>query len=211
MSYTYGYASYFEDERKNIQSDIDFLISQVGKPYYFEDVKKGREPHSPSYEKLMRFIKKGDRLMLIDLASLGRNLEEICTRWRMLTNEKGIRVVVINMPFLSSGDEVGRKVSTAMAQKILDNVCAKEHSYRSHRQSAAMLEAKDNGSNVGRPRLYNLSEVESVCEDYANGLLSSAEARTKLKVSQNTFMRYMRDYRNRNSHAVQEETLLNES
>ena len=56
----------------------------------------------PQYKKLLRKMKKDDLLYIKSIDRLGRNYAEILEQWRMLTKEKGIDIVVLDMPLLDT-------------------------------------------------------------------------------------------------------------
>jgi len=50
----------------------------------------------------VRKLKKDDLLYIKSIGRLGRNYEEIQNQWRVLTKEKGIDIVVLDMPLLDT-------------------------------------------------------------------------------------------------------------
>ena len=60
----------------------------------------GKDFDRPQYQKLLRKLKKDDLLYIKSIDRLGRNYAEILEQWRVLTKEKGIDIVVLDMsPF----------------------------------------------------------------------------------------------------------------
>ena len=64
------------------------------------DKQSGKDFERPKYKKLLRKLKKDDLLYIKSIDHLGRNYEEILYQWRVLTKEKGVDIVVIDMPLL---------------------------------------------------------------------------------------------------------------
>ena len=62
----------------------------------------GKDFNRPQYKKLLRKMKKGDLLYIKSIDRLGRNYAEILEQWRMLTKDKGIDIVVLDMPLLDT-------------------------------------------------------------------------------------------------------------
>jgi len=54
------------------------------------------------FSKKIQFYKKNDLLYIKSIDRLGRNYEEILQQWRVLTKEKGIDIVVLDMPLLDT-------------------------------------------------------------------------------------------------------------
>ena len=62
----------------------------------------GKDFNRPNYKKLLRKMKKGDVLVVKSIDRLGRNYDEILEQWRLLTKERHIDIVVIDMPLLDT-------------------------------------------------------------------------------------------------------------
>ena len=68
----------------------------------FIDKQSGKDFERPQYKRLVRRLKKDDLLYIKSIDRLGRNYVEIQEQWRVLTKEKGVDVVVIDMPLLDT-------------------------------------------------------------------------------------------------------------
>ena len=66
------------------------------------DKQSGKDFNRPQYKKLLRKLKKDDLLYIKSIDRLGRNYEEILEQWRHLTKDKGIDIVVLDMPLLDT-------------------------------------------------------------------------------------------------------------
>ncbi len=66
------------------------------------DKQSGKDFERPQYKKLLRKMKKDDLLYVKSIDRLGRNYAEILEQWRFLTKEKGIDIVVLDMPLLDT-------------------------------------------------------------------------------------------------------------
>ena len=69
---------------------------------FFLDKQSGKDFNRPQYKKLLRKIKKDDLLYVKSIDRLGRNYEEIQQQWRLLTREKGVDIMVLDMPLLDT-------------------------------------------------------------------------------------------------------------
>ena len=84
---------------------------------------------------------------------LGRNFEEIQNQWRMLTQEKGINIVVLDMPLLDTRrgkDLMGTFLSDIVLQ-VLPFVAENERTNIRQRQAEGIAAAKARGVKFGRP------------------------------------------------------------
>ena len=68
----------------------------------FMDKQSGKDFNRPQYKKLVKRLKPGDLLYIKSIDRLGRNYEEIQNQWRILTKEKKIDIVVLDMPLLDT-------------------------------------------------------------------------------------------------------------
>ena len=66
------------------------------------DKQSGKDFNRPNYKRLLRRMKPGDVLFILSINRLGRNYEEIQNQWRILTKEKGVDIVVLDMPLLDT-------------------------------------------------------------------------------------------------------------
>ena len=66
------------------------------------DKQSGKDFKRPQYKRLARRIKKDDLLYIKSIDRLGRNYKEILEQWRILTKEKGVDIVMMNMPLLDT-------------------------------------------------------------------------------------------------------------
>ena len=68
----------------------------------YMDKQSGKDFNRPQYKKLLRKMKKDDLLYIKSIDRLGRNYAGILEQWRMLTKDKGIDIVVLDMPLLDT-------------------------------------------------------------------------------------------------------------
>ena len=106
----------------------------------------------PQHKKLLRKMKKDDLLYIKGIDRLGRNYEEILQQWRVLTKEKGIDIVVLDMPLLDTRrgkDLMGTFLSDIVLQ-VLSFVAENERTNIRQRQSEGIAAAKAKGVKFGR-------------------------------------------------------------
>ena len=121
----------------------------------YVDKKSGKDFDRPQYKKLLRKMKKDDLLYIKSIDRLGRNYEEILEQWRVLTKEKGIDIVVLDMPPLDTRrgkDLMGRSLSDIVLQ-VLSFVAENERTNIRQRQAEGIAAAKAKGVKFGRPPL----------------------------------------------------------
>ena len=130
-------------------------LKEVGVPEknIYLDKKSGKDFNRPQYKKLLRKMKKDDLLYIKSIDRLGRNYEEILQQWRVLTKEKGIDIVVLDMPLLDTRrgkDLMGTFLSDIVLQ-VLSFVAENERTNIKQRQAEGIAAAKVKGVRFGRP------------------------------------------------------------
>ena len=119
----------------------------------YMDKQSGKDFDRPQYKKLVRRMKKDDLLYIKSIDRLGRNYGEILEQWRVLTKEKGIDIVVLDMPLLDTRrgkDLMGTFLSDIVLQ-VLSFVAENERVNIRQRQAEGIAAAKTRGVRFGRP------------------------------------------------------------
>ena len=68
----------------------------------FLDKESGKDFNRASWQRLMKKLKRGDILFVKSLDRIGRNYKEILRVWQVLTKDKEVDVVVLDMPILDT-------------------------------------------------------------------------------------------------------------
>jgi DNA invertase Pin-like site-specific DNA recombinase len=105
------------------------------------------------YRKMLRALRADDVVYIKSIDRLGRNYEEIQEQWRILTKEKHVDIVVIDMPLLDTRrgkDLVGTFLSDIVLQ-ILSFVAENERTNIRTRQAEGIAAARKRGVRFGRP------------------------------------------------------------
>ena len=98
MPKIYGYVRVSSTDQNEDRQIIAIREAGVLKEKVFMDKQSGMDFDRPNYKRMVRRLKEGDLLYILSIDRLGRNYEEIQSQWRVLTKEKGIDIVVIDMP-----------------------------------------------------------------------------------------------------------------
>ena len=170
-------------------------LKEVGTPekHIYIDKQSGKDFNRPQYKKLLRKIKKDDLLYIKSIDRLGRNYEEILQQWRILTKEKGIDIVVLDMPLLDTRrgkDLMGTFLSDIVLQ-VLSFVAENERTNIRQRQAEGIAAAKLRGVKFGRPRKDVPERFWQLKEDWEDQKITSREAARQLSIAQDTFLRWV--------------------
>jgi DNA invertase Pin-like site-specific DNA recombinase len=90
--------------------------------------KSGKNFKRPAWEKMTKLLNPGDLIYVHSIDRLGRNYEDILTWWRILTKEKGVDIIVLDMPLLNTlthKDLLGTLISD-LVLSLLSYVAHKE-------------------------------------------------------------------------------------
>ena len=147
----YGYIRVSTREQNEDRQVI--ALREVGVPErnVYIDKQSGKDFERPQYKKLLRKMKKDDLLYIKSIDRLGRNYAEILEQWRFLTKEKGIDIVVLDMPLLDTRrgkDLLGTFLSDIVLQ-VLSFVAENERTNIRQRQAEGIAAAKAKGIRFG--------------------------------------------------------------
>ena len=150
---TYGYVRVSTREQNEDRQLIALREVDVAEKNIYVDKQSGKDFDRPQYRRLLRKLKKDDLLYIKSIDRLGRNYEEILQQWRHLTKEKGIDIVVLDMPLLDTRrgkDLMGTFLSDIVLQ-VLSFVAENERTTIRQRQAEGIAAAKARGARFGRP------------------------------------------------------------
>ena len=99
---TYGYVRVSSREQNEDRQLIALKEIGLTGEMIFLDKQSGKDFNRPQYMKLLRKINRGDLLYVKSIDRLGRNYEEIQQQWRLLTKEKVVDILVLDMPLLDT-------------------------------------------------------------------------------------------------------------
>ena len=177
----YGYIRVSSKDQKEDRQQIALKEVGVERQNIYVDKQSGKDFNRPQYKKMLRKLKKDDLLYIKSIDRLGRNYEEILQQWRILTKEKGVDIVVLDMPLLDTRrgkDLMGTFLSDIVLQ-VLSFVAENERTNIKQRQAEGIAAAKAQGIKFGRPPLPlpdNFYEVHKAWRSKEITLKQAAEA-----------------------------------
>ena len=177
----YGYIRVSTNDQNTARQFAALEKWEIHKRNLYVDKQSGKDFNRPAYKKLLRKLKEGDLLYIKSIDRLGRNYEEIQEQWRILTKEKKIDIVVLDMSLLdprNGKDLLGTFISDVVLQ-ILSFVAQNERENIRIRQAEGIAAAKANGVKFGRPELPlpdNFHEVHKAWREKKLTLKQAAEA-----------------------------------
>lgn len=185
----YGYIRVSTREQNADRQVIALREVDVPKKNTYIDKQSGKDFERPQYKKLLRKIKKDDLLYVKSIDRLGRNYSEILEQWRFLTKEKGIDIVVLDMPLLDTRrgkDLLGTFLSDIVLQ-VLSFVAENERTNIHQRQAEGIVAAKAKGIRFGRPPKPLPENFHSVYQRWKMGKITGTAAAEECEMPLATF------------------------
>lgn len=105
----YGYVRVSSREQNEARQLAAMCNAGIRTEHIFADKQSGRDFERPQYKKLLRRLRRGDTLFVQSIDRLGRNYREIIEQWQYLTSEKGVDIVVLDMPLLDTRQRDAKK------------------------------------------------------------------------------------------------------
>ena len=192
----YGYAR-VSTIAQNLDRQLDELIKiGIDETRIYTDKESGKDFERKNYKRLIKKLKPGDVLFIKAIDRLGRNYNMILDEWRILTKEKGIDIVVIDMPLLDTRIEgknlVGKFIADVVLQ-VLSFVAQNERETMRQRQAEGIRMAKLRGVKFGRPPKDIPDGFKEVVELYKQGKITSTEALEMSGLTRGTFYRKLKN------------------
>lgn len=192
----YGYVR-VSSRDQNEDRQMDALQTLVVMKNIFVDRQSGKDFERPQYKRLVKKLKKDDLLYIKSIDRLGRNYTEIQEQWRFLTKEKGVDIVVLDMPLLDTRrgkDLMGTFLSDIVLQ-VLSFAAENERMNIRQRQAEGIAAAKARGVRFGRPQIAMPECFEKTVRLWEQKEITVKEAVQRCGVSEATFYRRLREYR----------------
>ena len=158
--YAYLRASTTQQDATRAKVQLDEFATANGMTIssYFAENESGASLKRPELFRLLEIAQKGDVLLVEQVDRLSRLSGEDWNKLRSLINEKGVRVVALDLPtshqLIQSGDEFTSRMLEALNGMMLDMLAAiarKDYTDRKRRQAQGIVKAKSDGKYKGRP------------------------------------------------------------
>ena len=191
----YGYIRVSSKDQNEDRQRIAMREFGVQDCRVFMDKQSGKDFERPGYQTLMRRIKPADTLVIKSIDRLGRNYEEILEQWRLLTKERQVSIVVLDMPLLDTrqGRDLTGALIADIVLQLLSYVAQTEREFNRRRQAEGIAAAKARGVHFGRSSKDRGERYEEVLTAWRRGEISGRVAARVLNVTHGTFQRWCRE------------------
>ena len=185
----YGYIRVSTREQNEDRQLIALREMAVPEANLFIDKQSGKDFQRPQYKKLVRKLKKDDLLYIKSIDRLGRNYEEIQNQWRVLTKDKGVDIVVLDMPLLDTrrGKYLMGTFLSDIVLQVLSFVAENERTNIRQRQAEGIAAAKARGVRFGRPPRPLPENYHSAYQRWKSGVITGTAAAKECGMPLSTF------------------------
>lgn len=185
----YGYVRVSTKEQNEDRQMIALRDVAVPERNIYVDKQSGKDFERPQYKKLLRKMKKDDLLYIKSIDRLGRNYNEIQEQWRILTKDKGVDIVVLDMPLLDTRrgkDLMGTFLSDIVLQ-VLSFAAENERMNIRQRQAEGIAAAKAKGVRFGRIPRPLPENFHAVYQSWKRGEITGTAAAKECGMPLSTF------------------------
>lgn len=196
MTNCYGYIRVSSKEQNEARQIIALKEAKVPAQNTYMDKQSGRDFNRPQYQRMLRRLKKDDLLYIKSIDRLGRNYEEILQQWRLLTKDKGVDIVVLDMPLLDTRrgkDLMGTFLSDIVLQ-LLSFVAENERTNIRQRQAEGIAAAKARGVRLGRPPQPLPANFPGLCQRWRAGRITATAAAQECQMPLSSFLYRAKKY-----------------
>ena len=186
----YGYARVSSKEQNEQRQMIALTEFGIAKKNIYMDKQSGKNFDRPRYKRLVKKLRPGDLLVIQSIDRLGRNYGEILEQWRVITKEKRVDIVVLDIPLLDTraqGQDLTGTFIADLVLQILSYVAQTEREMIRKRQAEGIAAAKARGVRFGRRPKEKPPEYPAVLKAWQSGELSARAAAKCLGITHQTF------------------------
>ncbi len=190
MGSAYGYVRVSSRDQNEDRQMIAMDERGVPPKNIFTDKQSGKDFNRPMYRRMLRKLRPDDLLYVKSIDRLGRNYEEILEQWRILTKDKKVDIVVIDMPLLDTRrgrDLMGTFLSDIVLQ-LLSFVAENERTNIKQRQAEGIAAAKARGIRFGRPPAPLPKNFRSVYHRWKTGKITGVQAAKECRMPMSSFL-----------------------
>lgn len=192
----YGYIRVSTREQNEDRQIYSLTEYGVKASNIYMDKMTGSSLNRPAYKHLIRTIRRGDILVIKSIDRLGRNYQDVIDQWRLITQDLGVGIHVVDMPTLNtSGDpkDLMSRFITDMMLQVLSFVAETERTNTLKRQSEGLAAMRRRGQKIGRKPVKIPKEFWSWYIVWRQKTLTVGQICDIIKISQRTFYRRIRE------------------
>lgn len=185
----YGYIRVSSKDQNEDRQLIALNEAGVKTENIYMDKQSGKDFNRPNYQRLLKRVKKDDLIYIKSIDRLGRNYAEIQNQWRLLTKEKGVDIVILDMPLLDTrrGKDLMGTFLADIVLQVLSFASENERTNIRQRQSEGIAAAKAKGIRFGRPPKPLPENFHNAYCRWKQGEITGTAAANECKMPLSTF------------------------
>ena len=193
----YGYVRVSSADQHEDRQLVAMDALGVPSDHIFTDKQSGKDFDRKAYRALSDRLKGGDLLYVKSIDRLGRNYEEIQNQWRILTKEKGVDIVVMDMPLLDTrqGRDLLGTLIADLVLNLLSFVAQSERESIRKRQAEGISAARARGVRFGRPVKEPPENFAGLVKQWEAGTLPFSELLAQTGLKEATLYNRLRELR----------------
>lgn len=191
----YAYIRVSSRDQNEDRQKIAMVEYGIAPGNIYMDKQSGKDFERPGYQRLLRKLKTGDIIVIKSIDRLGRNYDEILEQWRLLTKQKQVDIIVLDMPLINTkqGKDLTGVVIADIVLQLLSYVAQTEREFLQQRQAEGIAAAKSRGVQFGRRRIDRPEMYPEIKKAWEAGELTAGQAADALGVSRTTFFKWVRN------------------
>ena len=146
---------------QNLDRQFELMKKESVEKIFSENI-SGKDMNRAELQKLLKFIREGDEVIVTSLDRLGRNYHDIKEMVRQL-QQRRIKLKILDAPFLnfSTGNQILDTAMFDMFLSLLGYIAQNEREKILERQRQGIQLAKTRGVYKGRPMQYHAYAKEA--------------------------------------------------
>ena len=195
MGNIYAYVRVSTLQQNEDRQVIAMSEVQVPEKNIYVEKQSGKDFNRPMYRKLLKRLKANDVLYVKSIDRLGRNYDEVLEQWRILTKQKRVDIVVLDMPLLDTrrGKDLLGTLIADLVLSLLSYVSENERCAIRQRQKEGIEAARLKGVRFGRPQKALPDNIEQIYKLWMNKEINGNEAARLCDFSRTTFYRKVKE------------------
>lgn len=178
-----GYIRTSTAEQNTARQEV--LMKELDVEKVFIDKASGKNTQRPELQKLLSFVRKGDKVVVESISRFARNTKDLLNLIEILTNKE--------VEFVSKKENIDTSTPTGKFMlTVFGAVAELERQYILQRQKEGIAIAKQNGKYKGRKRIEN-DQFYSLYKKWQNKEITATYAIKQLNYSRNTFYRRVKE------------------
>ena len=178
-----GYIRTSTAEQNTARQEV--LMKELGVEKVFIDKASGKNTQRPELQKLLSFVRKGDKVVVESISRFARNTKDLLNLIEILTDKE--------VEFVSKKENIDTSTPTGKFMlTVFGAVAELERQYILQRQKEGIAIAKQNGKYKGRKRIEN-DQFNFLYKKWQNKEITATYAIKQLNYSRNTFYRRVKE------------------